>query len=136
MVHISQPDQIREVAQGAEVVAVVGMSLNTERSSYHIADRIRGRYDMYYVNPVYSGKNVFGDTILSSLKEVPEHIDIVDVFRNPQHVAPIMEESMAVDADVVWLQPGSESQKIINLYENKIDIIANACLGVVAANLP
>lgn len=135
MVLISDFTEVQRIAREAEVVAVVGMSLNRERSSYHIADRIRGRYRLYYVNPVYAGKEVWGETILSSLREVPEHIDIVDVFRNPRHVGPIMEEAVAVGAGVVWLQPGSESQEVIETYRDHIDIIAHACLGVVAAGL-
>ncbi|HDS59383.1 MAG TPA: CoA-binding protein [Thermoplasmatales archaeon] len=135
MALITQPQQVRRIAREAEVVAVVGMSLNRERSSYNIADRVRGLYRMYYVNPVYAGEEVRGETILSSLREVPEHIDIVDVFRNPRHVAPIMEEAVAVGGDVVWLQPGSESPEVIDAYRDKIDIIAHACLGVVVAGL-
>ena len=119
----------------AEVVAVVGISTNRERSSYQIADRIRIHYDTYYVNPLYAGKKVFGETIVESMKEIPEHIDIVDVFRNPDHVEPIIEEAIAVDADVVWLQPGSENQHLIDAYKGKIDIIANACLGLMIASL-
>jgi predicted CoA-binding protein len=136
MVLVTDSNEVSRIAQRAEVVAVVGISKNPERASYQIAERIQNQYSMYYVNPVYSGQQIFGETIVTSLKNIPQHIDIVDVFRNPQHVSTIIDAALAVGADVVWLQPGSESDDIIQSYQDDIDIIAHACLGVVAKHLP
>jgi len=132
MVLITNPDEIKQIARKAAVVAVIGISKKTERSSYQIANQIRNHYKIYYVNPVYANQEVFGKTILFSLKEISDHIDIVDVFRNPHYVGPIIEEAIEVGANVVWLQPGTESQEIIDMYKQSIDIIAHACLGVIA----
>jgi len=118
MARITDPDKILEIAKNAEVIAVVGISPKKERASYYISERVRKKgYRMYYINPVYAG-------------DVPEKIDIVDVFRNPKYVPEIMEEAISVGAKVVWLQPGAESEEVISSYEDKIDIIYNACLGV------
>ena len=136
MALLSDSSKVRHIAQRAEVVAVVGISKNPARASYQIANQIRNQYSMYYVNPTYSGQQVFGETILTSLKDIPQHINIVDVFRNPQHVGTIIEEALAVGAEVVWLQPGSESDDVIETYQNDIDIIASACLGIVAKYAP
>jgi len=131
MARITDPDKILEIAKNAEVIAVVGISPKKERASYYISERVREKgYRMYYINPVYAGQEILGEKVLPSMKDVPEKIDIVDVFRNPKYVPPIMEEAIAVGAKVVWLQPGAESEEVISAYEDKIDIIYNACLGV------
>ena len=132
MALVTDPNEIRRIAQEAKIVAVVGMSKKTERSSYLIAEQIRNQYAMYYINPVYAGQKVFGELIVSSLRNVPQHIDIVDVFRNHQYVSSVIEEAIAVSAKVVWLQPGSESYDVIEKYKDDIDLVAHACLGVVA----
>ncbi len=136
MARVTAREEIRDVVRTAEVVAIVGISKNEERASYHIADRVRRQgYTMYYVNPKYAGEHIFGEQILPSLQDVPEHVDIVDVFRNPKHVEPIVEEAVAIDADVVWLQPGAENMDVIAAYEDGIDIVFNACLGVAVGQL-
>jgi len=132
MALITDTNKIKRIAREATVVAVVGISKKTERSSYQIAKQIRNQYKTYYVNPVYAGQKVFGETIVSSLKEISNHIDIVDVFRNPRHVGSIIEEAIEMGANVVWLQPGAESQEIIDSYKQNIDIVAHSCLGVIA----
>ena len=132
MVLITDLNEIKRIAREAAVVAVIGISKKTERSSYQIANQIRNYYKTYYVNPVYADQEVFGKTIVSSLKEISNHIDIVDVFRNPQYVGPIIEEAIEIGANVVWLQPGTESQEIIDVYKQSIDIVAHSCLGVIA----
>ena len=131
MARITDPDKILEIAKNAEVIAVVGISPKKERASYYISERVRKKgYRMYYINPVYAGQEILDEKVLQSLKDVPEKIDIVNVFRNPKYVPPIMEEAIAVGAKVVWLQPGAESEEVISTYEDKIDVIYNACLGV------
>jgi predicted CoA-binding protein len=132
MALVTDPIMVRRIAQQAEVVAMVGISKKPERASHQIAEQIQHQYSMHYVNPVYAGQQIFGEVIVTSLKDIPQHIDIVDVFRNPRYVNDIIEEAMAVGAGVVWLQPGSESTNIIEAYQDDIDIIAHACLGVVA----
>ncbi len=136
MARIIEPEKILEMTKNAEVIAVVGISPKKERASYYISERVREKgYRMYYINPVYRGQKILYEKVLSSLKDVPEKIDIVNVFRNPKYVPPIIEESVGVDAGVVWLQPGAESEEVISRYEDKIDIIYNACLGVTVGYL-
>ncbi|HHF56634.1 MAG TPA: CoA-binding protein [Thermoplasmatales archaeon] len=136
MARITEPDRILEIAKNAKVIAVVGISPKKERASYYISERVREKgYRMYYINPVYEGETILDEKVISSLKDVPEKIDIVNVFRNPKYLPPIMEESVEVGAKVVWLQPGAESEEVIAAYEDRIDIIYNACFGVTVGYL-
>jgi len=136
MARVTEQEKILDIVRTAEVITVVGISKNKERASYHIADKVRKHgYRMYYVNPKYAGENIFGEKILSSLEDVPEHVDIVDVFRNPQYVEPIIKAAVDIGADVAWLQPGAENEDAIAAHIDDIDIVYNACIGVAVSQL-
>ncbi|RMH80773.1 MAG: CoA-binding protein [Acidobacteria bacterium] len=135
--HHSHKDEAFEVLKGSSVVVVVGISPDPERPSYYVSERLlsKGRHRVYFVNPKYSGQEIMGVKVLSSLKDVPEPIDIVNVFRNPAHIEPILEEAIGVGARCVWLQPGCENLEVIERYKDRIDIVWDACIGVEAGYL-
>ena len=129
---ITDSKQIMEIARKAKNVAVVGISKNKERASYQIAEQIRDKYNLFLVNPKYAGEEIIGKKVHSSLKEIEEKIDIVDVFRNPNFIEEIIKDAIDIKAGVVWLQPGSENMEVIEKYKDKINIIYNSCLGVIS----
>jgi predicted CoA-binding protein len=135
--HHPHQDDALEVLKNAKTVAVVGISPDPERPSYYVSERVisKGMHRVYFVNPKYAGQEILGIKVLSSLEEVPEPIDIVNVFRNPAHVEPIFEEALKVGAKYVWLQPGCENMDVIEKYKDKIKIVWNACIGVEAGYL-
>jgi hypothetical protein len=134
--HPHQGDAL-EVLKNAKTVAVMGISPDPERPSYYVSERVvnKGMHKVYFVNPRYAGQEILGIKVLSSLDEVPEPIDIVNVFRNPAHIEPIFEEAIKVGAKCVWLQPGCENMEVIEKYKDKIKIVWNACIGVEAGYL-
>jgi len=135
--HHPHQDDALEVLKNAKTVAVVGISPDPERPSYYVSERVisKGMHRVYFVNPKYAGQEILGIKVLSSLEEVPEPIDIVNVFRNPAHIEPIFEEALKVGAKYVWLQPGCENMEVIEKYKDKIKIVWNACIGVEAGYL-
>ena len=135
--HHPHQDDALEVLKNAKTVAVVGISPDPERPSYYVSERVisKGMHRVYFVNPKYAGQEILGIKVLSSLEEVPEPIDIVDVFRNPAHIEPIFEEALKVGAKCVWLQPGCENMDVIERYKDKIKVVWNACIGVEAGYL-
>jgi predicted CoA-binding protein len=135
--HHPHQDDALEVLKNAKTVAVVGISPDPERPSYYVSERVisKGMHRIYFVNPKYAGQEILGIKVLSSLEEVPEPIDIVDVFRNPAHIEPIFEEALKVGAKCVWLQPGCENMDVIERYKDKIKVVWNACIGVEAGYL-
>ena len=135
--HHPHQDDALEVLKNAKTVAVVGISPDPERPSYYVSERVvnRGMHKVYFVNPKYAGQEILGIKVLSSLEEVPEPIDIVNVFRNPAHIEPIFEEALKVGAKCVWLQPGCENMDVIEKYKDKIKVVWNACIGVEAGYL-
>jgi predicted CoA-binding protein len=135
--HHPHQDDALEVLKNAKTVAVVGISPDPERPSYYVSERVisKGMHRVYFVNPKYAGQEILGIKVLSSLEEVPEPIDIVNVFRNPAHIEPIFEEALKVGAKCVWLQPGCENMEVIEKYKDKIKVVWNACIGVEAGYL-
>jgi hypothetical protein len=135
--HHPHQDDALEVLKNAKTVAVVGISPDPERPSYYVSERVvnKGMHKVYFVNPKYAGQEILGTKVLSSLEEVPEPIDIVNVFRNPAHIEPIFEEALKVGAKCVWLQPGCENMDVIERYKDKIKVVWNACIGVEAGYL-
>jgi len=135
--HHPHQDDALEVLKNAKTVVVVGISPDPERPSYYVSERVisKGLHRVYFVNPKYAGQEILGIKVLSSLEEVPEPIDIVDVFRNPAHIEPIFEEALKVGAKCVWLQLGCENMDVIEKYKDKIKIVWNACIGVEAGYL-
>jgi predicted CoA-binding protein len=99
------PREIAAVLQRARTVAVVGLSANELRPSNFVGFYLqRHGYRIVPVNPRET--DVLGETSYPSLSDVPVHIDVVDVFRQPDAVPAIAEEAVAVGADALWLQFG------------------------------
>src|SRR5437764_1334500 len=83
-------------------VAVVGLSDRPDRDSHRVAAYLQRRgYRIIPVNPAVA--EVLGEKAYASLKDIPEIIEIVDIFRKPDAVPPIVEEAIAVGAKVVWM---------------------------------
>ncbi len=134
---VQHKDDAFEALKSAKVVAVVGISPKRERPSYYTTEKVvnKGKHKIYLINPRYEGEEILGMKVLGSLKDVPEPIDIVNVYRNPAHVEPIVQEAIEVGAKVVWLQPGAENYDVIEKYKDKIKFVYEACIGVEAGYL-
>ncbi|MBD0363978.1 MAG: CoA-binding protein [Coleofasciculus sp. C3-bin4] len=106
MSNLKEDDKaMREVLINAKVIAVVGHSDQPDRTSYRIAQFLREvGYKVYPVNPVVS--EIDGQPCYSSLKDVPEPVDIVNVFRRSEYLSAIVDEAIAVNAKTVWAQLG------------------------------
>lgn len=97
-------------------VAIVGFSADPYRPSHFVAVYLQAEgYDIVLVNPRYAGQMVLGRRVYSSLteaKEAGERIEIVDVFRKPQDLEPVLQEASAIGARVLWLQLGIRNEEI------------------------
>lgn len=99
-------NEIKELLTRARTVAVVGMSDRPDRPSYSVAAFLqRNGYRVLPVNPNLRGP-VLGEQPYASLRDIAEHVDIVDIFRRPQYVPEVVEDAIAIGADVVWMQLG------------------------------
>ena len=100
---------LRRILGQNHVIAVVGLSADWYRPSYFAAKYMQEHgYRVIPVNPKYG--EILGQKCYKSLREVPERIDIVDVFRKTQDVMPIAEEAIAIGAKVLWQQLGVKNE--------------------------
>lgn len=100
---------VREVLETTRTIAVVGASLKPERPSHYVMEYLMQKgYRCIPVNPGVAGKTILGQTVYSHLADIPEPVDMVDVFRASDAVVGIVEEVLALPTkpDAIWLQLG------------------------------
>jgi len=114
---------IHDLLRKSRVIAVVGLSCKKFRPSYGVAEYMqREGYRIIPVNP--NETEVLGEKAYARLEDVPEHIDIVDIFRRSEFVPPIVEDAIRVGASAVWMQEGV-------VHEQAAEKARSAGLGVV-----
>jgi predicted CoA-binding protein len=98
-------DEIGELLARTKTIAVVGLSSDPMRPSYGVSQYMqRNGYRIIPVNP--SEKEVLGELAFPRLSDVPEKIDLVDVFRRPEFVPEIVDEAIRLKIPAIWLQEG------------------------------
>ncbi len=102
--HVNPSDaELYKILKEARVIAIVGASSNPERPSHGVMRALQSAG--YKVIPFNPGQDeILGEKAYASLSDVPEKIDIVDVFRRPEHTPPIAQEAVKIGAKVLWLQ--------------------------------
>jgi hypothetical protein len=124
------PRTIQRVLLNAKTVAIVGLSSNTLRASYFVGFYLkRHGYRVIPVNP--REKEILGEKSYASLRDVPEPIDIVNVFRAPDAVPGIAKDAVAIGAKSLWCQftvISPEGARIAE--EGGLDVVMDRCIKV------
>jgi predicted CoA-binding protein len=124
--------KLREILENSRVIAMVGESNDHYYSSYQVAQYLKEMgYIVYPVNP--NIKSVEGDRSYPSLADVPEPIDIVDVFRDPINLDEIVDAAIAVGAKTLWnqLDVVSNDQKPERRAKNAgLKVVSNRCMRI------
>lgn len=98
-------DAIAQLLQSARTIAVVGLSSSPLRPSHGVAAYMQSHgYKIVPVNPEVT--NVLGEKAYASLLDVPEKIDIVDIFRRSEFVPPVVEQAIQLKVPAIWMQEG------------------------------
>lgn len=130
-------DQERaELLKKARNIAVVGLSSNPERISYQIAEAMQqAGYRIFPVNPMLKTP-VLGEDCYHSLLDIKGKVDIVNIFRRSETVAPIVDEAVQIGAKAVWMQLGIEDTEAAKVAdEHGLMVIMNRCIKVDYATL-
>ena len=132
MDHDSYDDSyIRGILNTVKTIAMVGVSANTSRPSYFAFKYLLERgYRMIPVNPVIAGQELLGRKVYAKLADVPEPIDMVDIFRAPRYAVEIVEEALALAPRprVIWMQLGIRNDEAAKLAEaNGLKVVMNRC---------
>ncbi|WP_420584537.1 CoA-binding protein [Ruegeria sp.] len=122
---------LKEILQRTKVVAVVGVSMNPVRPSYYVARYLSLKgYTVIPVNPGHAGAQLFGQTVRASLSEIPEPVDMVDIFRRSEAVPPIVDDALAAFPNLrtIWMQIGVENPDAAEKAQARgVDVVMNRC---------
>jgi predicted CoA-binding protein len=108
--------RIQPILSGSKTVAVVGLSDKRDRPSHGVAKYLQERgYRVIPVNPLVT--EVLGEKAYKSLAEIPERVDLVDVFRKSADVSKVAEEAVRIGARFFWMQEGVESDRACEILD-------------------
>jgi|TARA_Y100000813_G_scaffold40712_1_gene27789 predicted CoA-binding protein len=111
-----------------KIIAVVGISANSQRPSNYVSDYMKKNgYKIIPVNPFHD--NILNETSFPNLLNIPYPVDVVNVFRRSEFVLPIIKDAIKIKAKAIWLQDGVISEEGAELAaEAKLLFIMNDCL--------
>jgi O-acetylhomoserine (thiol)-lyase len=120
---------LRRILSTVRTIAMVGASSNWNRPSYFVMKYLQGKgYRVIPVNPGTAGQDLLGERIYANLRDIPDAIDMVDVFRASDAVGPVMDDAIAIGAKVVWMQLGVRNDEAAARGEAAgIEVIMNRC---------
>ena len=125
-------DYLRDILTSVRTIAVVGASPRRERPSHGVMAYLQRRgYRTIPVNPFAAGGKINGETVYASLAEVPEPIDMVDIFRRPEAAGAVVDATIAVGAKIVWMQLGVRDDPAAARAEaNGLKVVMNRCPAI------
>jgi uncharacterized protein len=122
---------IRGILNTVKTIAMVGVSANTSRPSYFAFKYLLERgYQMIPVNPAVGGQELLGRKVYAQLSDIPEPVDMVDIFRAPRYAVAIVEEALALSPrpQVIWMQLGIRNDEAAKLAEaSGLKVVMNRC---------
>jgi len=122
---------IRGVLDSVKTVAIVGASANEVRPSFFVTKYMIDKgYTVYPINPGLAGKEILGRPVFGSLAEVPEPIDMVDIFRNSEAAAGVVDEALMLEPlpKVIWMQLTVRNDEAAAKAEARgIKVVMNRC---------
>jgi hypothetical protein len=128
-------DELIRIYESYNTIAVVGASADESKPSHSIPLYMQTQgYKLLPINP--KGGEIFGEKVHTSLEEVTEAVDIVDVFRPSEETPQIAKEAVAIGAKVLWLQVGISSDEAASIAaKGGLLVVMNRCIGVTHGHL-
>jgi predicted CoA-binding protein len=126
------PDYLRGILERTRTIAVVGASADPWRPSFGVMGYLhRAGYRLIPVNPTAMGQSLYGEPFRARLQEIGEAVDLVNVFRRPEHIPGVIEETIAIGAPALWLQLGiSHLKSAMRAEAAGIQVVMNRCISV------
>src|SRR5258708_3277136 len=128
--YVASSDAVAQILRGVRTIAVVGLSSNPMRPSYGVAEYLKtAGYRIIPVNP--NETEVLGEKAYARLEDIPEQVDVVDVFRRAEEVPAVAESAIRIGAKVLWMQLGIENGGAAERARAAgLVVVENACLLV------
>ena len=132
MNHDNYPDSyIRGILNTVKSIAMVGISPKDNRPSYFAFKYLQERgYRMIPVNPGQAGQKILGQQVYATLADIPEPVDMIDIFRASEHVLPIVQEALTLNPkpQVIWMQLTVRNEEAARLAEQAgLKVVMNRC---------
>lgn len=123
--------ELREIFTRTRTIAVLGAHTDPSKPAHYVPDYLHGAgYRIFAVNPLFAGRTMWGHPVVATLPELPEPVDMVDVFRRPEHLPDHLPEILAMRPrpPLVWLQLGIRHGEFARtLREAGIDVVEDYC---------
>jgi len=134
---LREDKDLQEALTSCRTICVVGISPDPYKPSYFVSDVLQSRgFKLYLVNPNYAGRTILGEKVYSCMQDIPDEIDIVDVFRRPSAVPALAEEAKQKGFRVFWMQPGTESPEAIKKLDGEgFRVVAGRCTKIESRRL-
>ena len=128
---------LRRILRDTRTVAVVGLSAEWHRPSFFVAKYLQQHgYRVIPVNPRYVGQQILGETVYASLLEIPDKVNMVDVFRRSAEVLPIAQQVLQIGAKCLWQQIGVVNAEADALARSAgLDSVMDRCVKIEHARL-
>lgn len=128
-------EQIKAILEKYKTVAIVGLSPKPDRDSHKVGKYLKAHgYRIVPVNP--GQKEILGERSYPDLEAIPFAVDIVDIFRKPEAVPPIVDEAVEIKAKVVWMQLGiAHNQAAEKAREAGLEVVMSKCIKIEHMNL-
>ena len=125
---MNNDQMMKDILLAAKTVASVGLSSNRAKESYGIVEYLKGQgYHIIPVNP--TATEILGEKAYPDLESVPEKIDVVQVFRKPEDVPPVVDSAIKVGAKVVWMQEGIVNEEAAaKARAAGLQVVMDACM--------
>jgi predicted CoA-binding protein len=123
---------LRRLFQRTRVVAMVGASPKWVRPSHFVFRYLQLKgFRVIPVNPQHAGESILGEKVYASLREVPEKVDVVDVFRNSEAAGPVVDEAIAAGAKAVWMQlTVRNDEAAARARAAGLEVVMNRCMKI------
>jgi predicted CoA-binding protein len=125
---MNNDEMMKDILLSSKTIASVGLSSNPGKESYGIVQYLKSQgYRVIPVNPTV--EEILGEKSYPDLESVPEKIDVVQVFRKPEDVPPVVESAIKVGAKTVWMQEGIVNQEAAEAArEAGLQVVMDACM--------
>jgi uncharacterized protein len=122
------------VLRRSRVIACIGASPNPMRPSHSVSRYLQGRgYRVIPVNPGHAGRQFWGETVVARIADLPDQVDMIDLFRRSEHVLPAVEEALEhlPGLRTVWMQLGVQNDAAAALAQARgVDVVQNRCPAI------
>jgi uncharacterized protein len=123
--------RVREILTGSPTIAVLGIHEAPEKAAFYVPEYLHDEgYRILGVNPAFAGQTMFGTTVVNKLVDLREPVDLVDVFRRPEHIPDHLDDILAMQPrpKVVWFQLGIRNDDAARILEAAgITVIQSRC---------